>query len=445
PPVQLIAFGQEIKLLREHQRLHLQPTVHLFQVQNQEVLRVQLKRAEQEISIKLTEAMQRLEDPVQRQRALVEEDRHKYLGLEEHVLVQLSRAFKSLFSLGSSIKGCFSRVPDHNETPFQQFSCKPTPTTTRVVTLRDVEEGAVTLRKVGESLAGLKGEFPALQTRMRAVLRVEVEAVKFLKEEPHKLDSMLKRVKSLTDTLSSLRSVSVGNSHTTAAEATAEGPSTSVQLVSSLATPEPQTSTVRSEVMPSSPVVIHHVQSSPVHMQQSQQSAALTVQPSPPLTPSPTQNPSPNLSKPQDRESPKLTISDPQSPARLKKIQGNGNGAPHQDLVIEELQNTKEKSKNRVMSIEAAEKEWEEKRQNMGHYDGKEFEKILQAAQANMMKGIPSLELEESQILPSAGIVEQGDIPSLVESPSGMTTTRSGEVVYTTRKESISSQVSRDR
>lgn len=40
---------------------------------------------------------------------------------------------------------------------------------------------------------------------MRAVLRVEVEAVKFLKEEPHKLDSMLKRVKSLTDTLSNLR------------------------------------------------------------------------------------------------------------------------------------------------------------------------------------------------------------------------------------------------
>lgn len=49
------------------------------------------------------------------------------------------------------------------------------------------------------------GEFPSLQTRMRSVLRVEVEAVKFLKEEPHKLDSMLKRVKSLTDTLSSMR------------------------------------------------------------------------------------------------------------------------------------------------------------------------------------------------------------------------------------------------
>lgn len=112
--------------------------------------------------------------------------------------------------------------------------------TQRTVTLKDVEDGALTLRKVGESLAGLKGgfepftqsdsrnsaggggdlwgvsthrvcvcvssgEFPALQTRMRAVLRVEVEAVKFLKEEPHKLDSMLKRVRTLTETLGSLR------------------------------------------------------------------------------------------------------------------------------------------------------------------------------------------------------------------------------------------------
>lgn len=69
--------------------------------------------------------------------------------------------------------------------------------------------------------------------------------------------------------------------------------------------------------------------------------------------------------------------------------------------------------------LQAKEKEWEEKRQNMGHYDGKEFEKILQEAQANMMKGIPNIGVEENQILPSAGIVEQGNIPSPVESPSG--------------------------
>lgn len=35
---------------------------------------------------------------------------------------------------------------------------KDSASTQRVVTLKDVEEGAVTLRKVGESLAGLKGE-----------------------------------------------------------------------------------------------------------------------------------------------------------------------------------------------------------------------------------------------------------------------------------------------
>lgn len=35
---------------------------------------------------------------------------------------------------------------------------KESAATHKVVTLKDVEEGAVTLRKVGESLAGLKGK-----------------------------------------------------------------------------------------------------------------------------------------------------------------------------------------------------------------------------------------------------------------------------------------------
>ncbi|XP_028288692.1 sickle tail protein homolog isoform X14 [Parambassis ranga] len=496
--VNLLQFRKNVSDLR--MQLH---QMRQLQLQNQEALRVQLKRAEQEISIKLAEAMHRLEDPVQRQRALVEEDRHKYLGLEERVLTQLSELEQYVGSLQ-----------------------KDSATTQRAVTLKDVEEGAVTLRKVGESLAGLKGEFPALQTRMRAVLRVEVEAVKFLKEEPHKLDSMLKRVKSLTDTLSSLRRcatefsqkgpdpstpVSVDSSP---AAASAEA-SASPQPGSTSAPLEPQSSTIRSEVMPSSPVVIHHVQSSPVHIQQSQQSAALTAQPSPPLTPSPTHVPSPSLSKSQGQDSPKGAASDPPSPARQKKTHGNpvNNGnSTNQDLVIEELQNSQDKTKNRAMSIEAAEKEWEEKRQNMGHYDGREFEKILQEAQANMMKGIPSLEVEDNPaLLPAANIVQE-DIHSPVESEpwsepysdkpakkvpekppkllmekpskpalekssktatkptatdsltkqgsekaskspppppprktypsssSGMTTTRSGEVVYTSRKESVSAQ-----
>ncbi|XP_071373017.1 sickle tail protein homolog isoform X11 [Centroberyx affinis] len=418
--VNLLQFRKNVSDLRL--QLH---QMRQLQLQNQEALRVQLKRAEQEISVKLAEAMRRLEDPVHRQRALVEEDRHKYLGLEERVLTQLGELEQYV--------DCLKRdsVATH-----------------RVVTLKDVEEGAVNLRKVGESLAGLKGEFPALQTRMRAVLRVEVEAVKFLKEEPHKLDSMLKRVKSLTETLSSLRrcateglqkgsdpsavSAPVDNSPAAAAEAPAEAPPASAPPASAppasappgspSAMPEPQSSTIRSEVMPSSPVVIHHVQSSPVHMQQSQQSAALMAQPSPPLTPSPTHVPSPIPSQSQDRESPKGATSDPPSPARHKKAHGNpvnnGNGTANQDLVIEELQSSQGKSKNRAMSIEAAEKEWEEKRQNMGHYDGKEFEKILQEAQANMMKGIPSLEVEENPALPPAATGDQADGHSPMESPT---------------------------
>uniref|UniRef100_A0AAQ5YY52 Actin interacting protein 3-like C-terminal domain-containing protein n=1 Tax=Amphiprion ocellaris TaxID=80972 RepID=A0AAQ5YY52_AMPOC len=412
--VNLLQFRKNVSDLR--MQLH---QMRQLQLQNQEALRVQLKRAEQEISIKLAEAMRRLEDPVQRQRALVEEDRHKYLGLEERVLAQLSELEQFVGSLQ-----------------------KDSATTQRVVTLKDVEEGAVTLRKVGESLAGLKGEFPALQTRMRAVLRVEVEAVKFLKEEPHKLDSMLKRVKSLTDTLSSLRRSATEFSQKGPDPSTAVSVDNSPAAAAAEAPLEPQTSTIRSEVMPSSPVVIHHVQSSPVHMQQSQQSAALTAQPT--------------------------AASDPPSPARQKKTQGNpvnnGNGTANQDLVIEELQNSQDKSKNRAMSIEAAEKEWEERRQNMGHYDGKEFEKILQEAQANMMKGIPSLEkpakpaLErpsKTAIRPAApdSLTRQGSDKASKSPPpppprktypsssSGMTTTRSGEVVYTNRKESVAAQV----
>ncbi|AWP20558.1 putative sickle tail protein -like [Scophthalmus maximus] len=457
--VNVLQFRKNVSDLRV--QLH---QMRQLQLQNQEALRVQLKRAEQEISVKLAEAMRHLEDPVQRQRALVEEDRHKYLGLEEHVLTQLGDLEQYVGTL---------QKDSH-----------------RVVTLKDVEDGAVTLRKVGESLAGLKGEFPALQTRMRAVLRVEVEAVKFLKEEPHKLDSMLKRVKSLTDTLSGLKrhategsqkapdpsaNIPVDTSPPAAvSEALAEAPPVPVQPSSTSAPLERQNSTIRSEVMPSSPVVIHHVQSSRVQMQQSQQSAALTAQPSPPLTPSPTQVPSPNPSKSQGRESPKAASLDPPSPVRHKKTHENPVNNGNQDLVIEELQSSKEKSKSRAMSIEAAEKEWAERRQNMGHYNGKEFEKILQEAQANMMKGIPSLGADENPALPPAASGEQADthIPeethsgtnitqiftrqgseksskspppppprkTFPSSSSGMTTTRSGEVVYTSRKESVSPQ-----
>lgn len=68
---------------------------------------------------------------------------------------------------------------------------------------------------------------------------------------------------------------------------------------------------------------------------------------------------------------------------------------------------------------QAAEKEWEVKRQNMGHYDGREFEKILQEAQANMMKGIPSLDIQENPTLPPAAAEEQPGNGNPAESLSG--------------------------
>ncbi|XP_049604958.2 sickle tail protein homolog isoform X11 [Syngnathus scovelli] len=366
----LLQFRKNVSDLR--MQLH---QMRQLQLQNQEIMRVQLKRTEQELGAKLAEAVRRLEDPVQKQRVLVEEDRQKYLGLEERVLTQLGDLEQYVGTLQKDSSG-----------PHRAAAA---------ATLKDVEDGAVRLRKVGESLAGLKGEFPALQTRMRAVLRVEVEAVKFLKEEPHKLDSMLKRVRSLTDTLSGLRrSASENNQrvgHPSSNILLDNIPSPVEKSVVTAALPESQSSSAK----PSSPPLIHHVQSPPVPVRQS---ASLSVaQPSSPLTPA-----------------------DPPSPAHPKRAHGSpvnhGNGTARQDLVIEELQHSKDKCKNRAMSIEAAEKEWEERRQNMGQYDEKEFEKLLQEAEANMIKGLPSPDVESNPILPPAVCREQTKSP--LESPT---------------------------
>lgn len=59
------------------------------QLQNQELLRAMMKKAELEISSKVIETMKRLEDPVQRQRVLVEQERQKYLHEEEKVVKKL--------------------------------------------------------------------------------------------------------------------------------------------------------------------------------------------------------------------------------------------------------------------------------------------------------------------------------------------------------------------
>uniref|UniRef100_A0A8W4FJF6 KIAA1217 n=1 Tax=Sus scrofa TaxID=9823 RepID=A0A8W4FJF6_PIG len=418
-------------------RLQLQQMRQL-QLQNQELLRAMMRKAELEISSKVIETMKRLEDPVQRQRVLVEQDRQKYLQEEEKIVRKLC----DLEDFVEDLK-------------------KDSASASRVVTLKDVEDGAFLLRQVGEAVASLKGEFPTLQNKMRAILRIEVEAVRFLKEEPHRLDSLLQRVRGMTDTLTMLRrhvtdGLLKGTDAAQAAQYVAMEKATAAEVLKTQEEGQPLPGAgvpgdVKSEVVP---LTVHHAQSSPVVIQPSQLSSALL-------------NPAQHLpggTGPHPASPPAVTkeaAPAPQSP------QMPVNGSSMQSLFIDEIHSMS--AKNRAVSIEKAERKWEEKRQNLDHYNGKEFEKLLEEAQANIMKSIPNLEMP-----PASGPHPKGDAPvdkpELSDSPnseqdldklggrspppppppprrsylpgSGLTTTRSGDVVYTSRKESTTTKTS---
>lgn len=65
------------------------PFICTLQLQNQESLRALLKGTEAELSMRVSEAARRQEDPLQRQRTLVEEERLRYLNDEELITQQL--------------------------------------------------------------------------------------------------------------------------------------------------------------------------------------------------------------------------------------------------------------------------------------------------------------------------------------------------------------------
>ncbi|XP_009580634.1 PREDICTED: sickle tail protein homolog, partial [Fulmarus glacialis] len=454
PSMQVSLHGMKRNVSDLRLQLH---QMKQLQLQNQEMLRAMVKKAELEINGKMLETVKRLEDPVQRQRNLVEQERQKYLNEEEKIV-------KKLCELEA----------------FVEDLKRDSAASSKTVTLKDVEDGAFLLRQVGEAVATLKGEFPTLQNKMRAILRIEVEAVRFLKEEPHKLDSLLKRVRSMTDVLTMLRrhvtegllrgvdpSQAVQYSameKATAADALknqeefkhAQGPA---QQNLTAITSESQVSSVKSEVVPFSTMTVHHVQSSPVVIHQSQHSSALVnhAQGSPTAashsegvpagghlsatSPAPPQEPATGSQPTQATPAPQVSV----------------NGTTMQSLFIEEIHSAS--TRNRAVSIEKAEKKWEEKRQNLDHYNGKEFEKLLEEAQANIMKSIPNLEMPpQPAALPKGDAVEklevseevpdgEQDNDKLTKSPppppprrsylpgSGLTTTRSGDVVYAARKE----------
>ncbi|XP_069633063.1 sickle tail protein homolog isoform X5 [Haliaeetus albicilla] len=454
PSMQVSLHGMKRNVSDLRLQLH---QMKQLQLQNQEMLRAMVRKAELEINGKMIETVKRLEDPVQRQRNLVEQERQKYLNEEEKIV-------KKLCELEA----------------FVEDLKRDSTASSKTVTLKDVEDGAFLLRQVGEAVATLKGEFPTLQNKMRAILRIEVEAVRFLKEEPHKLDSLLKRVRSMTDILTMLRR------HVTEGLLRGVDPSQAVQYSAlekataadalknqeelkhaqghaqqnlTAITSESQVSSVKSEVIPFSTMTVHHVQSSPVVIHQSQHSSALVnhAQSSPTAAshsegvpagghlsatpPAPLQEPTTGSQPTQATPAPQVSV----------------NGTTMQSLFIEEIHSAS--TRNRAVSIEKAEKKWEEKRQNLDHYNGKEFEKLLEEAQANIMKSIPNLEMPpQPAALPKGDAVEklevseevpdgEQDNDKLTKSPppppprrsylpgSGLTTTRSGDVIYAARKE----------
>ncbi|XP_065132499.1 sickle tail protein homolog isoform X2 [Paramisgurnus dabryanus] len=337
-----------------------------LQLQNQDTIRMMLRQAEKEISGKLSVATLRAEDPVLKQKVQVEEERHKYMCMEENVLLQLG----DLENYVEKIKRKSTSDTGH-----------------QAVTLKDVEEGAVNLRKVGEALAALKGEFPDLQTKMRTVLRVEVEAVRFLKEEPHKMDSMLKRVKALTDNLSALRRYATeSQNHQSDIVPVKTVTDNSIVFTEGCGSPKPvrnfpapqsrsPTKVSTSEPTPLSPYTVHRVWS-------------------PPLTPIHTRDSSAvALVNPRSREN---------SPVPQKRVAPQGQEAlPNTTTSTGSFTQTEINfSTNKSTSEEVSERA-SEYSSSLVHSPGrkmeKEMDRILQHTQANLLKAIPDLELSKQE------------------------------------------------
>lgn len=77
------------------------------------------------------------------------------------------------------------------------------------VNMSDVENMALTLSKSSKTVADLKLRFPSLQDNMREFLSTQMDKVmreeKFLKDEPERLETALRRCKKLTGTLVTLK------------------------------------------------------------------------------------------------------------------------------------------------------------------------------------------------------------------------------------------------
>ncbi|XP_072502338.1 SRC kinase signaling inhibitor 1 isoform X7 [Notamacropus eugenii] len=310
--------GPPTAITRLHMQLHLHDLQHnasdlrnqlqqlrKMQLQNQESVRTLLKRTEAELSLRVSEAVRKQEDPLQRQRTLVEEERLRYLSEEELVTQQLNDLEKSVEKIQKEVS--------HNH---------------RLVPGPELEEKALVLKQLGETLTELKSQFPGLQSKMRVVLRVEVEAVKFLKEEPQRLDGLLKRCRGVTDTLAQIRRQ--------VDEGTWPPPN-------NLLSQSPKKVTAECD-----------------------------------------------FGKSLDFEVPP-----PSPPLSLHELGGPGEGSIHTPKGSNPSRGPETPSKRSVdkaVSVEAAERDWEEKRAALSQYSAKDINRLLEETQAELLKAIPDLD-----------------------------------------------------
>ncbi|XP_044300437.1 SRC kinase signaling inhibitor 1 [Varanus komodoensis] len=393
--------GQPTAITRLHMQLHLHDLqqnasdlrnqlqqLKKLQLQNQETVKTMLRRTETEISVRVTDTMRKQEDPLQRQRTMVEEERLRYLNEEDLITQQLK---------------------------------------------------ILTTYHKGKQRAN----FPSLQSKMRVVLRVEVEAVKFLKEEPHRLDGLFKRCKAVTDTLTQVR------------KQVDEGvwDSSSNLLSQSPKKVEPESDFNRAldfEVPTSPPMNLHDLTAST-------DSLGTT------------------------------SYGQSQGQSHMSK---SSNPSRSSEMVATKSQTGSDTPSKRVMdrsvSVEAAERDWEEKRAALTQYSAKDINRLLEETQAELMKAIPDLEFaaKHKQTSSSGGSGSAASTPEhkpakpqhaqkttskmdpngrrgsdeltvpryRTEKPSkspppppprrsfpsshGLTTTRTGEVIITSKKES---------
>uniref|UniRef100_A0A096LZ80 SRC kinase signaling inhibitor 1a n=1 Tax=Poecilia formosa TaxID=48698 RepID=A0A096LZ80_POEFO len=303
-----------------------------IQMDNQDSVRTLLKRTEAELNVRVADALRKQEDPLQRQRLLVEEERLKYLNEEELIIQQLHDLEKSVEEIQ-----------------------KESSVNHKLVTVQELEEKATVLRKLGETLTELKNQFPSLQSKMRVVLRVEVEAVKFLKEEPHRLDALLKRCKTITDTLATMR------------KQANEGVWKKQDNFSS----------------PSSK-----------HNDDLQKFSSFDIPTSPPLTINDIGGGN-SLSNWSPHSSLSRGLGNPSGPHK-----DNHPPIPHKGKALEELE--RRAAADKALSMEAAERDWEEKRASLTQYSAQDINRLLEETQAELMKAIPDLDFAAKQIKPSS-------------------------------------------